>query len=153
MLRLVLDFNLVTLCGDRVMDEDKKKKIMIGIIVGCIVLAVIINVVPRLGKSRSRGPTGPITMLCINNQCNADFELSQEEMREQMNRMGGGGPMMMMSTPRFVCPECNQQSAYRAMVCEQCDSMFISTPQSEDFYDRCPECGFSKTEERRNAAK
>ena len=133
------------------MDEDKKKKVMIGIIAGCIVLAVIINVVPRLGKGPAKVPTGPVTMLCINNQCNADFELEREEMTEQMNQMGGRNPMMMQ-TPTFVCPECNQRSAYRAMVCEQCEAMFIPTPQSDDFRDRCPECDFSKTEERRNAA-
>ncbi|HEG43738.1 MAG TPA: hypothetical protein ENH94_06800 [Phycisphaerales bacterium] len=135
------------------MDEDKKQKIMIGLIVGCMVLAGIITVVTNLGKGGGRGkrPTGPVTMLCINNKCNADFELSQEELAEQMNQMGDND-FMMMQTPKFVCSECNNRSAYRAMICGECDTMFIPM-QNNDFRDRCPDCGYSKTEERKNAAK
>ena len=106
------------------MDEDKKQKIMIGLIVGCLVLAGIITVVTNLGKGggRRKRPTGPVTMLCINNKCNADFELSQEELVEQMRQMGDGD-FMMMQTPKFICPECNNRSAYRATICGECDTM------------------------------
>lgn len=133
------------------MDEDKKQKIMIGIVAGCLGLAVIITVVTNLGKGGGRGPTGPVTMLCINEQCNADFDLEVDEMREQLNQMTGGNDMMMMTTPVFICNECNQRSAYRAMICTQCDTMFVPV-QNSDFRDRCPDCGYSRTEERRNAA-
>lgn len=131
------------------MDEDKKNKVLIGVIVGCLVLAAIITVVTNRGDGRgSRGSTGPITMLCINDQCNADFELSIDELKEQME----GFNEFLMDNPIYICPECNKRSAYRSIICSQCDTIFVPV-QNNDYRDRCPECGYSKSEERRNAAK
>lgn len=131
------------------MDEDKKQKVLIGVIVGCLVLAGIITLVTNRGKGRrGRGSTGPITMLCINDQCNADYELSIDEMREQME----GFNEFLMDNPIYICPECNERSAYRSIICSQCDTIFVPI-QNNDYRDRCPECKYSKSEERRKARK
>lgn len=121
---------------------------MIGIVAGCLGLSVIITVVTNLGKGGGRGPTGPVLMLCINEQCNADFEMPLEEMRAQMDEMYNEE---MMSTPVFICTECSKQSAYSAMICPECDTMFVPI-SSSDYRDRCPDCKYSRTEERRNEA-
>ena len=132
------------------MDEDKKQKVMIGILVGCLVLAGIITLVTNRDKLGNRGgATGPLTMLCINNECNADFELSLDEMKEQMEQMNSYNEMLM-DNPIFVCPECSKRSAYRAIICSQCDTMFVPI-QNNDYRDRCPDCGYSKAEERRKS--
>ena len=133
------------------MDEDKKQKIMIGVVAGCLVLAGIITAVSNMGKGRRRKSTGPVTMLCINDQCNADFEFSMDEIKEQIEQMNPYNEMLM-DNPIFICPECNKRSAYRSMICPQCDTIFVPI-QSNDYGDRCPECKYSKSEEKRNASK
>ena len=131
------------------MDEDKKQKVLIGVIAGCLVLAGIITFATnRGGGGRGRGSTGPLTMLCINDQCNADFELSIDELKEQME----GFNDYLMDNPIYVCPECNERSAYRAFICSQCDTMFVPI-ENDDYRDRCPECKYSEAEERRKAKK
>ena len=81
-------------------------------------------------------------MLCTNPQCNAEFEMTLEEIRKASSEMGpmGGG---------FLCPECSKKSALIAEKCPYCEHTFIPNPSPGDFRDRCPKCGKSKMEEMR----
>ena len=133
------------------MDEDKKQKVKIVFVVGCLVLAVVIYLITR-GKSGGLGRTkGTIQLLCANEECNAEYELTPEKMRETMVPSGPGmGMMPGMGPQTFVCTECGENSAFRAMKCERCGFVFTQVYDgSQDYADRCPECEYSAIEERR----
>ena len=113
----------------------------------CLVLAGAITVVTQRGKRRVIAPTGLVTLMCLNDECERIFELSQDEFSEEINKMGipleGGGTTMI------ICQECGQQSALRARTCQKCEAVFIPIPTQDDYHDRCPECGFSAIEDSR----
>ena len=134
------------------MEEDKKKKVMLGLIILCLVLAVGITAVTNMGGSSSSRSNEPVQMLCMNEECGMDFELSTEEYREHMMQGGMMGPGPMAQTP-IECSECGMQSAFRAVICKECELVFMQDYTSGDFPDRCPECDYSDIEARRNAAK
>ena len=136
------------------MDEDKKKKVMLGLIIVCLVLAIGITAVTNMGGSGGGGSRSnePVQMLCMNEECGADFEMSAEEYREQMMQGGMMGPGPMAQTP-IECPECGMRSAFRAVKCKECGTIFMQDYTSGDFPDRCPECGYSDIEDRRNKSK
>ncbi len=136
------------------MDEEKKKKIMLGLIISCIVLAVGITAVTNMGGGGGGGSRSnePVQMLCMNEECGMDFELSTKEYREYMMQGGMMGPGPMSQTP-LECPECGMQSAFRAVMCKECEAVFMQDYSSEDFPDRCPDCGYSEIEARRDAAE
>ena len=54
-----------------------------------------------------------------------------------------------MSVPALLCPNCGQHSVFKAIQCTRCSHIFIESETPGDFYDRCPECQYSPTEERR----
>jgi len=132
------------------MDEDKKKIVMVVIVVACLGLAGAI-VIKNFGggsSSTSTAAQGPQVMLCVNPDCGHIFELTRDEMRLQMREkgrmmMGRGGP------PVFTCPQCGEESAYQAIRCPKCSTVFIADYGTDDFADRCPECGYSAIEEKR----
>ena len=135
------------------MDEDKKKKVMLGLIILCLVLAVGITVMTNMGDGGSGSRSNePVQMLCMNQECKMDFELSTEEYREQIIQGGmmGPGPMAQMPTE---CPECGMRSAFRAVCCKKCEVVFMRDYSSGDFPDRCPECDYSDIEVRREEAR
>ena len=132
------------------MDDEKKRKVMLIIVVVCLVLAGAITAFTWQGGGGGSAKRGPTTLLCVNPECGVNFELSADEIREEMMNMGPMGPMMM-SMPVFTCPDCGEKSAYIANVCPECDIVFIPNPTGDDYPDRCPECGYSETEERVNS--
>ena len=135
------------------MEQDKNKKVMLGLIILCLVLAIGITAVTNMGGSGSGSQSNkPVQMLCMNEECGMDFELSAEEYREQMMQGGMMGPGPMAQMP-IECPECGMQSAFRAVMCKECEAVFMQDYSSGDFPDRCPECGYSDIEARRDAAK
>ena len=143
------------------MDDDKKKLVKIIAIVACLALAIGITVITQTGGEGGGGSAakGNITLLCTDEDCGANFEVTAEEYRDMVRAgmEGESGPGMMMMPgmgPMTVeCPECGENSAMRAEVCEQCEEVFIMDPmamQEGGYPDECPECGFSAIEERRN---
>ncbi len=134
------------------MDEDTKKKVMLGLIILCIVLAVGITVMTNRGGGSSSRSNEPIQMLCMNRECVMDFELSSKEYRAQIMQGGMMGPGPMAQTP-IECPECSMRSAFRAVKCKKCETVFMQDYTSGDFPDRCPECDYSDTEVRRDKAR
>jgi len=135
------------------MVEDKKKVVMIVIIVACLGLAAVIAMI-NFGGGGGGGapgaPTGPSPMLCVNPDCGHIFEMTQEERRKQMLAKGRGAMARRMA-PSFICPKCGEESAYQARKCPKCETVFIPDFGSGDFADRCPECGYSAIEERRES--
>ena len=102
------------------MDDVLKKRLTIGIAIGCLVLAIGITVKLNSGGSSGGGSTGPIQMLCVNPKCGQAYELSEKEFTNMMsqNQGGGMGMPMPMETPVFKCTKCGEKSAYIAMKCE-----------------------------------
>ena len=134
------------------MDDVLKKRLMIGITIGCLVLAIGITIKINSGGSSS-GSTGPIQMLCVNPKCGQAFELSEKEFSDMMSQNPGGGMPMLMETPVFKCTKCNEKSAYIAMKCEKCGNVFVPNYQTPDGFDKCPKCGFSKSQQESQGQK
>ena len=130
------------------MDESKKNVVMIVIVVVCLALAGAIAVINfgGGGEGTSAAAQKPQLMLCVNPDCGNIFEMTMEERRQAMRERGRmrmrGGP------PAFTCPKCGEESAYAAIRCPKCSTVFIQDYTS-DFPDRCPECGYSAIEEKR----
>ena len=136
------------------MDEDKKKKITIGIIVACLGLAAIITFATREGGGTGTKGSAKIWVKCANPDCEAEYQITRKEYQEQMREQMADGEMMMMmmTPPALICKECEEESLYIATKCSnsECGAIFFTNTNMEDYPDRCPECGISEMEERRN---
>lgn len=119
------------------MDVSKKKPIIF--IVSCLVLAAGVTVFTRSGGGSIKNP---IQMLCV--ECNAEFEVSHRQFDGHIKKYG---PMAARGMP-FRCPECGEDSAYMAVKCKKCATVFLMDPAAGDYPDICPECGYSEIEER-----
>jgi len=134
--------------------EDKKKPIMIAIIVVCIGLAVAITIMTRTpGEEEVLNvidPTEMIWVKCRNPDCGSIYEFSKKEHakfeREKRDPETG-------AIPGMVCKDCGQETVYRIEKCEKCGAAFERGSVPETFSDRCPECGYSKEEARRKASR
>jgi len=134
--------------------EDKKKPIMIGIIVVSFVLAIAITIAFRSsGEEEILDVIDPGLMLwvkCRNPDCGAVYEISLKEhaifVRENRD------PETAV-VPGMVCKECEDQTVYRIEKCDKCGAAFERGSVPEDFSDRCPECGYSAEEARRKASR
>lgn len=122
------------------MEIEKRK---IGLFLALFVIAGIIFYVTSGGGNNTQNlKKTSQPMLCTNLQCNAEFKITLEEVREassKMDVMGGG----------FLCPVCGKESSQIAEKCPYCEHTFIPYPSPGDFRDRCPKCGKSKMEEMR----
>ena len=124
------------------MEDSKKKPLMIGIVVICLVLAVGVTLrrssKPEGIESIKRGEM--VWMKCQNPECNAESQMDKKDYYEYiMQHTNTGGAV--------VCDKCGQDSAYKAIKCEKCGKVFVGVPTVEDYLDRCPECGYSKMED------
>lgn len=130
------------------MDEEKKKYIMIGMIVACIALAGGITYLNMGGSGGGSSGSSSVVMLC--DSCGATYEVSSDEFKELMrNSPMGRNPMMMAGPMILPCKECNEIAAYRAIKCTQCEEIFVRGDAEDDKYpDRCPGCGYSSFEAR-----
>ena len=133
------------------MEEDKKKKIMIAIIVSCIVLAVVITFATR-EKQETQSDTGE-QFLCLNKDCGAIFTLSRGEFADKMRMIMRENPMTTREAVRIECPECSQKTAGIALKCPSCGNVFVPKQALDTATDKCPKCGYSRIEEGMNAAK
>jgi len=128
------------------MEDDKKKALKIAGIIVCVVLAALItymNLPKRTGLgSIKEGEL--IWMKCKSKDCGAEYQIEKRDYFEFMQK----NVSFAMVRPPMVCEKCNKKSAYRAVKCKKCDTMFFHGG-SEGFMDRCTKCGFSETEELR----
>jgi ribosomal protein L37E len=125
------------------------KNVIYGVvIVACIVLAIVIFV-----KTQSRG-SGSLESVksgeevywvkCNNPKCKAEYQMDKRDYLNQITEKMKANPLSNR-TPALTCEKCSQASLYRAFKCEKCGNVFFEG-SSNDYPDRCPACGFSKTE-------
>jgi len=135
------------------MEESKKKPIMIGIIVTCLALA---GVITYLTHFRNPGgleslERGTMTWLkCRNPDCEYEYQM---DLKDYFIYIRDHQDPMSMAAPAIVCPNCGEESVYRAEKCEKCGLVFERGSVPSDFADRCPKCGYSKTESMREEAR
>ena len=134
------------------MEDSKKKSILIGVIVACVVLAFVITYVTRPESSGGIEGIKPGEMMwvkCSNPDCGAEYQMSKKEYYEYVKEHQTG-----LAAPPLVCKECGEESIYRAIKCPNCEVVFFYRAAGpDDFSDRCPECGYSETEEKRKEAR
>lgn len=133
------------------MEDSKKKPVMIGVIVACLVLAGLVTYISSRGSSGIDAiPQSEMIWLKCNNQdCNAEYQISKRDYYKAREQ------------GQVACKECGKESVFQAEKCEKCGLVFFLdipqggmsvTPGSGDFIDRCPDCGYSKIEEQREKA-
>jgi len=131
------------------MEERKKNLITIGIIVGCLVIAVAVTFFTRRTShgidSIKKGDM--IWVKCYSTDCKAEYQIEKRDYFEFLQK--NANPMAMRMPP-MECEKCSQKSIYRAVKCEECDTIFFYGEIADQFKDKCPKCGFSKTESLRN---
>lgn len=134
------------------MDEDKKKILMIVVIIICIGLAGGITYwTNRDGAKSGKYVDNTITtLICTNPQCGQMIEFTAEELRNEIVKIGASGTNQPGRGPlAFTCPHCGKKSCYIAEECPKCGEFFVPKYDGKDFPDRCPKCGYSSTEESR----
>lgn len=136
------------------MEESKKKPIMIGIIVVCLALAGVITFCRNGSVSPDdldvfKGEL--IWVKCRNPNCEAEYQMDKKKYFEWMR---DNTTPMTMEMPAMVCEKCGEESAYRAIKCEKCGLVFERYAAGPgELADRCPKCGYSKIEAKRERVK
>ena len=134
------------------MDPALKQKVMIGIVVVCLLVAIGITIITRAGGFAG----GSVQMLCTNPDCSKDYEISKNDFRQQVREIATGpnarlGSMGQM--PPLTCKYCSQESVYKAIKCDQCGEIYIPDRSVRTSYpDTCPECGYSAIKEQKEGA-
>jgi len=134
------------------MEDSKKKPIMIGVIVVCLIVAGLVTFARRGGGGGGIDsiPDDKMTWVkCNNPSCKAEYEKSEKAFyKAQADRIN---PAMMRSQPpALTCEKCGKESLYQAFKCANpsCGIVFIrGIAGQNDHQDRCPQCGQSETEE------
>ncbi len=129
------------------MEDSKKKPIMIGVIVVCLIVAGLITFARR---GRGGGgiddiPDDKMTLVkCNNPKCNAVYEMSEKQYFKQVQERFNP---MARSTPAVPCEKCGENSVFRAIKCvnPSCGEIFFRDSVPGDIFDRCPKCKHSET--------
>ena len=135
------------------MDEDKKKPIMIGLIVGSIVLAGVVTMMTRDTGSEGINsiPEGKIQWVtCRNDKCGTNYEMQMREYYRQLDEATKKSSTMMMVASALICEKCGEESIYKAFKCVKCAEVFEGNIKKGDFEDRCPKCAYSDIKRRRD---
>ena len=130
------------------MEDSKKKPVMIGVIVVCLIAAAVIFIKTSSQDSASTAKGQMIWIKCADEACGAEYQMDSEKFGLAI--MKGGMPSTI---PVLVCEKCGKETAYRAEKCPKCGTVFFKGAMGEQkFPDTCPKCGFSAVEEEQNAA-
>ena len=78
--------------------------------------------------------------------CNASHDMSMHDYYQYQKDTAD--PKWMGPTPMF-CEKCNERKVYKAVKCEKCSATFKEGSVPKGYIDTCPECGYSKMEEKR----
>jgi len=129
------------------MDENTKKTLYLLTIVLCLAAAVVIASM-NIKKKDKLPPEGQelYWIKCRNPKCEHQWQMDKRHYFEYL--MKNQKPDTML-TPAIPCPKCAEQSGYRAEMCLQCGLVFERGSVPNDFADRCPNCSFSNTEQKR----
>jgi predicted Zn-ribbon and HTH transcriptional regulator len=128
------------------MEDEKRRYLMVVVIVVCLGTAAVVYW-QTSGGGRTRNIGYPskdekILVKCNNPNCGAVYEIPSKEYYEFVQQ---AGPMAETSRA-MECKKCGEKSVFRAVECEKCGHVFFHGARRGDFSDRCPKCGFSKTE-------
>ncbi len=74
---------------------------------------------------------------CANPNCNAEYQMEMKEYYASASNNPSGMPK---------CKQCGEESLLDAIKCDKCGKVFIRGSFSGEVRDRCPYCGFSKSE-------
>jgi len=133
------------------MEDSKKKPIMIGVIVVCLIVAGLVTFARRGGgEGLDAISDDEMTWVkCNNPSCKAEYQMSLKEFYKiQQERINP----MARTTPPLTCEKCGKDSLYQAVKCANpaCGMVFIrGIAGANDHFDRCPKCGQSEIEETR----
>lgn len=127
------------------MDGSKKPKIIVIVI--CLVLAIGVTYWTRRG-GKSGVVKGSVYMLCVNSECGKTFEMTIERYREKVQTERSEMVTASAESITFKCEFCGQETVSMAEKCPRCSTFFIrDDDNADDWPDRCPECGYSRSEE------
>ncbi len=125
------------------MEEGKKKTIMIGVIVVCLVLAGAVTYFRTVGAREDlSGFAGQmIWVVCTNTDCGVQYSMDKQVFYEEAKKKGKG-----YAVRALTCKECDEDSLYKAIKCEKCGEVFFKGAVMKEgvFEDTCPECGHSE---------
>jgi len=133
------------------MEEEKKKPIMIGVIVGCLAVAGAITYFTHSGGGGGIPDTFAdeyVWMVCRNPACGHSWEMNKKEYYEMVEQFRIENPGVM-ENPAATCPKCGEPSGYAGFKCEKCGLVFEKAAVPNTFEDKCPKCGYSAIEEGR----
>jgi phage FluMu protein Com len=122
------------------------------VIVICVLVAAVVFVKTHSGHVNGIDsiPESEKTWVkCV--QCGAAYQMSEREYYRQIEDRMRAHPTPMTVTPRLTCAKCGKDGIVRAVRCEKCGEIFVQRSVPADFEDRCPKCGYSKTEAGRKA--
>jgi DNA-directed RNA polymerase subunit M/transcription elongation factor TFIIS len=117
------------------MDAGKKKPIMLGIAIVCLVLAGGITYLRLAGNPNEIAKGEMMWVKCANPNCNYEGQMEVREYARLCKASKSGLPK---------CPKCGEESLLEAIKCEKCGIVFIPGTVQGEIRDRCPECGYSK---------
>lgn len=118
------------------MDAEKKKFILIGIIVVCLIAAAGIAYFGTVGGSEQTLKGGEsMWVKCAN--CGAEYQMDKKDYY-----MPGG----ISSVTGPPCKKCGETALSVAIKCPKCGVVFAASSVAGDVRDRCPECGYSQHE-------
>ena len=137
------------------MDEDKKKRVMLVIIVVCMSIVAIMTIARMRKPDKDKIPEfeGQVEwVLCRNTACGTNYSIPMKNFHEQLQKIREPGSPVL---PPLVCEKCGEGSIYRAVKCVKCElvfepgSIYQIHGDPRDYSDRCPKCNHSKREEDR----
>ena len=130
------------------MEDSRKKPIMIAVIVICFAAAGIIWYAtrPKVFGIDDIPDDQMIWLKCTNPDCGAEYQVNQKAYAKYIDEHYEPDSQ---ESPLPPCEKCGQQTALRAEKCEKCELVFFRPFVPTDFADRCPECGYSATEEKK----
>lgn len=129
---------------------NKKKRIQVAIIVVCLSATIMVIAYHLTG-----GPIGDTwekgdVWLLLCRKCRESWQMRR---RDYFKYLAKHEDPNLLLPPGVVCPDCGEDGGYRAEKCGKCELIFIRGTAQNDFADRCPECGYSKTERLRKEAR
>lgn len=127
------------------MDDEQKKKVKVIVAVSCIVLAGLVTVISSMGSGIDETRFKTVWVICTSEECDSVYEVDRKKLNDQVVKEGNP---MGLGRWAFKCSQCNEKTAFLAVVCSQCEEIFMPDYTPGDRYDRCPECGYSEIENR-----
>lgn len=122
------------------MDETVKKRVMLGVSVCCVVIAILITVLIRSAKTESN-LSGAVQMLCQNAKCAYSFEISEKEFKDMIDK-NVTMQMGSFSAGQFKCPKCEHVTVSVAEKCQKCNNVFVQRGTKRT---KCPKCGHTNS--------